>query len=144
MDKVIIVTKSELDVSYYEEFKLKIANESTILHDKFRINLNGVVECHVPEMSSVKWKNSPQITVTEIISGKYEIIKLPQKPFWAKDGDKFYFIYVPDGDIFDDEFDETCDFDLMKRKLGNCFKTNHITKEQIETYIKNMNNGTIL
>ena len=41
-------------------------------------------------------------------------------------------------------FDATWLADIFRRKLGNCFKTDNITKEQLNEYINKLNNKEIL
>jgi len=144
MNKVIVYTQSELDISYYEEFKLRKKSDNTTMYGKCRVISGNIIQVTDDNQEIDVWKNSPTFCVADIMSGKYEIVKKLQEPFWAMQGDKFYFINTDDRCVFDDEFDKECDFDLMKRKLGNCFRTDRITKEQIDEYIKKVNNGVIV
>lgn len=68
---------------------------------------------------------TPNINIRNILSGEYEIVKIPFKP---KKGDKYYYYcaYV-DGYIFKDWL--SCDEDYVRWKIGNCFRT----EEEAET-----------
>lgn len=125
-----MVTKRKIDLEYEEEFEFG-------LHT-YKITRDNVL-CVKKENS---WESSCQ-TLSWVWLNQDGLIKQPQKPFWAEQDEKYYYI-TQDGKIDFDTFVNGCLSDVFKRKLGNCFKTDNITQEQINKYLNKLNNREIL
>lgn len=136
MIKVNILKEIELPLEYWEEFTFEGENGSI-----YRVSISNEVE--ILGKCTKSWEVS-LISLNYLYCHILYIKKLPQKPFWAEQGDIYYFISTDLDSICKDDFKDACSYDIMRRKLGNCFKTDNITKEQIDEYLNKLNNKEIL
>lgn len=104
-----------LGVELNEEFKLKADCMENPWNNLYRISENGF------EYKSIRgtWKNDDHYALSEILSGKKEIVKIPWKP---KEGEKYWhYSGAWNEGIFSKWAGEY--IDLICWKAGNCFKT---------------------
>ena len=125
------ITERTLDLDYEEEFEIGLFT--------YKIKKDNILQFK----SGNIWGIS-DYTLIWVYAHQYELKKLPQKPFWAEDGDKFWYIDVENNTVEFSYFNESSMEDRYHRKLGNCFKTYNITKEQIKEYLNKLNNKEIL
>jgi hypothetical protein len=72
------------------------------------------------------------VTLDELYKIRDRIIKSEQEPFWPEDGEDYYYINrkgVISTDIFKGWY-----IDLLNARIGNCYKTKHISQEQIDMF----------
>jgi len=125
-----IKKKEELNLEYDEKFEIQ--------EKEYMITQENCLYVWFIDM----WRLSDN-DIQWVCENKDLIIKQPQNPFWAEQDEKYYYI-TQDGKITVDVFVNGCLSDVFKRKLGNCYKTDRITKEQINEYLNKLNNKEIL
>ncbi len=109
-----------LGVELGEEFDVKYSN-----YNPYKITNEGLVDCKGEARESVLMK---------IITEKFEIVKKPWKP---KTGEIYYHILLS-GDVSSTTFDEENGFDMMKVRLGNCFRTREEAEANVERWLKHI------
>ena len=129
--KKYVIEEKELDLEYDEEFILR------------GITYKITSDNQLYEKCNDSWMLS-DFYVVWVYENRDMIKKLLQQHFWAEDGDCYYFMSTDLDSICKTEFKSSCSYDIMRRKLGNCFKTDRITKEQINEYLNKLNNKEIL
>lgn len=104
-----------LGVELEEEFKLKADCMEKPWNNLYRISENGFEYKSIHE----NWENDDHYALSEILSGKKEIVKIPWKP---KRNER-YWRYQPN--ISEATWSIWCDdvVDLYRWKCGNCFRT---------------------
>jgi len=130
---VMVEKEFELPVEYGESFRIRETYCDDIYPGNYKINnTNSVI---IDEQRNNFWKFS-SISLGDLVGddAKYTIIKYDQKPFWAEDGDEFYSILLT-GRLTGDIFNNGNATHLMKRKVGNCFKTSNLTEKQVGDYL---------
>lgn len=103
-----------LGVELNEEFKLKADCMEKPWNNLYRISENGF------EYKSIRgtWEDDDYYALSEILSGKKEIVKIHWKP---KQDDKYWYYYSGDGAVCAIWKGST--WDLHSWKIGNCFRT---------------------
>lgn len=109
-----------LGVELEEEFKLKADCMEKPWNNLYRISENGFEYKSIHE----NWENDDHYALSEILSGKKEIVKIPWKP---KKGETYW--YYIDAKRVDWTYWNSKLFDLLNWKMGNCFQT----EEEAET-----------
>lgn len=104
-----------LGVELEEEFKLKADCMEKPWNNLYRISENGFEYKSIHE----NWENDDHYALSEILSGKKEIVKIPWKP--KKDERYWWFSYGGHeacSNLWKGSYSDLADW-----KIGNCFKT---------------------
>lgn len=109
-----------LGVELGEEFSLKSIRTDDIDRTRYKITQE---EGLMFSTERKKWARSTMLL--PIISGDFNVVKLPWKP---SEGYTYWWYSIAWGSALDSEFNSSIG-DLLHWKVGNCFKT----KEEAET-----------
>lgn len=103
-----------------EKFNIKRVDENETYDDVYKFTEEGLFHKGYEKFVITKDKE----LLYDFLTGKYEVIKKPWKP---NDSEEYYYVdYYGKAIVVDWETD---DIDLVRWKVGNCFKT----KEEAET-----------
>lgn len=115
------------NINQYDTFRIK-TDLNVLLNHYYRFNDKNEIECN----SSGCWKQSDVADASRFITGGWDIV-IDQKPFWAEQGETYYYIDF-EGDVILKTYFSRTFADTTRRRLGNCFKTNQVTGEQIKKF----------
>jgi len=120
------------NINPYDTFRIK-TDLNVLLNNYYRFNDKNEIE----QNGSGCWTLSDIADASRFITGGWDIV-IDQKPFWAKEDEGYFYINMADRTICSTTWTGTFG-DVVRRRLGNCFKTRQITPEQIGKFIEAVN-----
>lgn len=126
-----------LGVKENEEFELIRANTGQKLDHHYAFNKYGFCCIKTDDHGrAIGIKAYATDMVGRIVDGDLEIVKIPWRP---KEGERYYYIGVDmhdEGTVWDCVWEENDITDIMRYKLGNCFKTEKEAISNIDACLK--------
>lgn len=114
-----------LGVELGEEFNLVDKDGTPSAYNPFRIEVGGFMDCTGEDDAGF---------LEALLTGYFEIVKKPWKP---KDGEEYFYIVY--GVVYSTVFHNNIEDNLMRLRMGNCFKTKEEAKANVDKWIKYIN-----